>query len=432
MIRPASSVLLTRRRDPAEPANSRARSRARDLVSDLGGRAQSAVSRLGGWLDPLGRAVSPLGWIAMGGAVLCGAVGLSQGWAEFLSLSVMLAVVAGVSLLFTFGRWNYEASIDLESRRVHIGDRVLGQVVVHNGDRPSAGTTIHLPVGINAARFRVPRLGAHETFEQGFSVPTRRRAVITVGPVRSVRGDPLGLFHRSRTWTEPVELYVHPDTVRLDSRATGFLKDIEGVTTQKLSSSDVSFHALRDYVPGDDRRSVHWRTTARVGRLMVRQFEETMRSHLLLVLSLQPDDYTDRADFELAVSAVGSLGRAALQEEREVSVFTSAGRLDFPSGPGLLDALCRVELDERARPLRHVVAEASARVPAASVAAIVSGTATQPTDLRSAQVMLPAEVSTFAVRCGRGASPARRKTSGLTVLDVGTLTDLQRGMRTLG
>ena len=35
--------------------------------------------------------------------------------------------------------------------------------------------------------------------------------------------------------------------------------DVEGVASEKLTSSDVSFHALRDYEPGDDRRAVHWR-----------------------------------------------------------------------------------------------------------------------------------------------------------------------------
>lgn len=380
---------------------------------------------------PVTSMVSTLGWTVFAAAVVLGFMGWRWGWLEFRVLAVLGAVVLIVGVLFTFGRWNYTAAIELENRRVRIGAQVLGQVVIRNGDRASASTHVQLPVGLNVASFEVPRLAAGEEFEQGFRVPTRRRGVITVGPVRSVRRDPLGLFHRQRSWTDPVELFVHPDTVRLESRVLGFLKDVEGVTTQNLSSSDVSFHALREYIPGDDRRSIHWRTTARTGKLMVRQFEETMRSHLLLLLSLSPDDYLEADDFEIAVSVVGSLGRAALAEERELTVYVSTGELKFPSATGLLDALSRLELVPRACGLRELATTAAAEVPTASVAGFVTGGAIEAADLRAAQILLPPEVSTFGVRCAADLDAARRRASSMVVLDVASLTDLQRGMRTL-
>ncbi|MEK8225714.1 DUF58 domain-containing protein [Oerskovia sp. M15] len=78
----------------------------------------------------------------------------------------------------------------------------------------------------------------------------------------------------------------------------------------------MSFHALRDYVPGDDRRHIHWKTTARTGQLMVRQFEETRRSHLAVILSTRSEDYGHADEFELAVSSCGSLGLQAIKEDR--------------------------------------------------------------------------------------------------------------------
>lgn len=387
-----------------------------------------------GWrrTEPVRRTVSLLGWLVVGGALVLGWLGWTRGWLELRALALMLAVIAVLALAFTLGHWQYRVRIDLSATRVRVGESALGRVLLRNtAAKAAASTLVELPVGRNAAHFRVPRMAPDESHEEVFQVPARRRGVITIGPVRSVRSDPLGLFHRQRTWTEPVDLFVHPATVRLDTYAMGFLKDVEGVTTQKLSSSDVSFHTLRDYVPGDDRRSIHWRTTARVGKLMVRQFEETMRSHLLLILSLRAEDYVSDDDFELAVSVVGSLGQSAVLEERRVSVFTSAGLLEFRSGPGLLDSLCSVELVPGAAPLRQLAAEASAAVPAASVAAFVTGSRMEPADLRAAQVALPPELSSFAIRCGADLSPARRRASSLVVLDVASLRDLQRGMRTL-
>ena len=79
--------------------------------------------------------------------------------------------------------------------------------------------------------------------------------------------------------------------------------------TTDLSSADVSFHALRDYVPGDDRRHIHWKTTARTNKLMVRQFEETRRAHLAISLSINTEEYASEDEFELAISAAASIGR---------------------------------------------------------------------------------------------------------------------------
>ena len=110
-------------------------------------------------------------------------------------------------------------------------------------------------------------------------VPTDRRSVIPVGPPSAVRSDPLGLVRRDvveqTTWSCSCTRRSSPGLAR-----PGLERDLEGQTTNDLSTSDVAFHTLRDYVPGDDRRHVHWRSTAKAGRLMVRQFVDTRRSHL--------------------------------------------------------------------------------------------------------------------------------------------------------
>ena len=150
-----------------------------------------------------------------------------------------------------------------------------------------------------------------QVHEDLFTIPTARRAVIVVGPVRSVRADPLHLLRRQVLWTEPEDLFVHPRTVALAGSAAGFIRDLEGMPTTELSSADVSFHALRDYVPGDDRRHIHWKTTARTNKLMVRQFEETRRAHLAISLSINTDEYASEAGIR-----AGHIG----------------GRLDRPAG----------------------------------------------------------------------------------------------------
>ena len=380
----------------------------------------------------LGTVVTVLGWTALASLLLALVVGINRGWAELTVVAVFLAVTLMAAVAWVLGKTAYVVDIVLDSQRVQVGDDALGRLVIRNkGKRSLLPTRIELPVSRAVASFDLPALGNDEEHEELFAVPTRRRGVIPVGPVVSVRADPLHLLRRAQRWTEQVELFVHPRTTIIDSGHAGFLKDVEGVTTQDLSSSDVSFHALRDYVAGDDRRAIHWKTTARTGKFMVRVFEETRRSHLLLLLSVRSADYATPDDFETAVSSVGSLGLQCLREDRDLSVVTQAGRLRFPSGRGLLDELSRVELLTEAAPVSTLAEQGVALVPTASIVALVTGNGSDAAALRAADRAAPLDAFTFAVRCAGDDPVARRRIGRLTVLDLAVLDDLPRAVRTM-
>ncbi|WP_148043301.1 DUF58 domain-containing protein [Flexivirga caeni] len=381
--------------------------------------------------------VTALGWLAIAAALASLLFGLREGWRELVAVFAVLATVLILAVVRTLGRSAYTARIELERTRVTPGEQAMGRVVVTSRTgRSLLPTQFELPVGAGVARFTAPGLTRDEEHEELFSIPARRRGIIVLGPVRSVRGDPFGLFRKEKRWTDPVELYVHPRTVVLDARKSGFLRDIEGVTTQDLSSSDVSFHALRDYVPGDDRRAIHWRTTARVGRLIVRQFEETRRSHLLVALSTNPADYLDESDFEVAVSAAASVALQAVREDRPVTVVTHAGQLRSPSGPALLDQMCGVELGDGGRASLQsdadLVTQAISQVPGASIGALITGRAVSAGQLQRVDAAFPLDVYAFAVRCGPGTETLRRRrVRNLTVLDVAQVDDLPRAAGSL-
>ncbi len=398
------------------------------LSPDLARRVRSAALRV--VRHPLIASVTPVGWtLLLGGAVAAWA-GWGAGWMEFRALATMAAVVLISAALSVLQRREHSVQLELDRPRVQAGEEALGRVLVTAaGARASGPTTMEFPVGRAVASFRVGALGPDDEHEEMFTIPTRRRGIVPLGPVRSVQGDPLGAISRQKILTEAVELFIHPRITHVDGGAFGILRDVEGVTTSNLSSSDVSFHALREYVPGDDRRSVHWRTTARTGKLMVRQFEETMRAHLLILLSTLPSDYATEDDFELAVSAAGSLAASALRDDRQVTLFTSAGEIRFPNLLGMLDRLSGVELTDRGIGLRELAAKAGT-TPGLSVTALVAGT-TPPAELRGAQLALPPGVHSYAVRCSAGADLARRKVGDLVILDIAALGDLRPAVASL-
>ncbi len=376
---------------------------------------------------PAVAAVTPTGWAVLVGGVLAAVIGWNRGWLEFRTLAIMAAGAILIALLFTLRRSDHEGALELLRPRVHAGEEALGRVLVRPAKAKSGGVRMELPVGKAVASFRVGPMGQDDEHEEQFGIPTRRRGVIPLGPLRSVQADPLAILSRKRDLTEVVELFIHPRVVALEAGAIGMLKDVEGITTSNLSSSDVSFHALREYVPGDDRRAVHWRTTARVGRLMVRQFEETMRAHLLILLSTLRSDYHTEEDFEMAVSVAASIALAALREERKVSLHTSTGHINYPSMLGLLDEMSRIELVDRGSSLRSLAISGGGES-GISVGAIVTGS-TDPATLRGAQLALPPGVSTFAVRCAENQSLALRRVGELTVLDISSLDEIALAMR---
>jgi uncharacterized protein (DUF58 family) len=212
-------------------------------------------------LRPALGVVTPPGRTALGASVVLFLLAFWGGWVEFAIAAIALLAALLVALPFAIGRARYRVEIDLRTRRVVVGEPASGRIVVSSdASRVMLPSRMELPIGDGVGRLAIPSLKPGEQHEDLFVVPTQRRAVIAVGPARSVRGDAFGLVRREVRWTEPQLLYVHPRTTSLSGAVAGFFKDLEGQPTDDLSNDDVSFHALRGYVPGDDRRYIHWRT----------------------------------------------------------------------------------------------------------------------------------------------------------------------------
>jgi uncharacterized protein (DUF58 family) len=357
-------------------------------------------------------------------------LGYRLGWDELLLVAGGCLVAMVVALVFTLGRSSLAVGIELDPHRVVVGEQAVGRVSVTNtGSRRMLPARLEAPVGSGVARFEVPTLAAGATWDELFVVPTTRRSIIPIGPVSSVRGDPLGLARRALAWAEPIDLYVHPRTVRLAGLTSGWIRDLEGRPTNDLSPSDVAFHTLREYVPGDDRRHVHWRTSARLGALMVRQFVDSRRSHLGLVLSTSRGDFASDDEFELAVSTIASLGVSALVEEQAVTVTTGGRPLAAYAPPRLLDGLAGVELAERRADLAALVRRSVPIVRGASIVALVTGSRVTPAALRAAAQIFHHDVRVLAVRAQPGVPAALQTIGSTTVLDLGALDDLPRVMR---
>ncbi|MFE4469247.1 DUF58 domain-containing protein [Leifsonia sp. NPDC056824] len=406
-------------------------------------RTGSAVGRaVASAAHALGAVITPLGWSMFLVTVLALVAGYVLGWTEAVVAGWMAVALLLIASLYLVGRIAYDVGLTLPTNRVVVGDRAPGEVTVRNPVRRRLpGVRVEVPVGAGLAEFAAPALASGEEHSDVFVVPTSRRGIVPIGPVRTVRADPIGLLRREMVWAESLDLFVHPRTIAIPSMSTGFVRDLEGAPTRDLTQSDVAFHALREYMPGDERRNIHWKSTAKTGSYMVRQFEETRRSHLLVALSLSEADYATEEEFELAVSATGSLGVRAMLDSRTVSVVASAETPDFAKrvvfsarrlstvGRGrLLDDLAGVETAESALRLPELAQVASEDAAGISIAFLLCGSSVTATQLRSAAAHFPLGVDVVAIVCDEGAVPSLRRVADLSVLTIGYLEDLQRSL----
>ncbi|GAA1235019.1 uncharacterized protein (DUF58 family) [Microbacterium phyllosphaerae] len=393
---------------------------------DAGWRDVAAVigARILVRLRMITAAIRPLAWVLMALAVGFWILGQIAGWAEFTIAAVVIAITVGLCALFLIGRTAYDVSLDLARSRVVVGERAVGALTLANrGARAILPSRVVLPVGSGRGEFGIQRLAPGEEAEELFAIPTQKRGVVKVGPVSVVRGDPLGLFERAHRREDPVDLYVHPRTVLFDGQSLGYLRDLEGLPAADLSRDDVSFHALLEYQPGDDLRHVHWRSTARTGTMMVRQYEETRRSHFVIGLSRSTGDYATDDDFELAISAAGSIGLRAIRDSQRVDVRVQGRELAAGTGKQLLDSLSAVENSKpRDGGIDHLAGVLARTMPLASVVVLVCGSKVSTDDLRLACARLPYGAKVLAVVADRSVSaPALRRIGDADVVTIGAL-----------
>ena len=368
-------------------------------------------------------ALTPVGWAVIA-AMLAGTVAaLAFGWLEGFIVAVMGLVALVVAVASVASPSPLSVSLRMKNDRIVAGQVAVGRVrVVNESGRRSGSTLVEVTIGRGSGEFLVPPISGNGTWNESFSVMTKRRGVINVGPARTVRMDGLGLLRRVRSWDDPILVHVHPPTVRFSFDATGMQMDVEGVASEKLTSSDVSFHALRDYEPGDDRRAVHWPSTARFGRLIVRQFEETHRSHHMVLLDTRVDAW-DRRSFETAVSVAASLALAGLGEARTVSMHTADEWIPTGSPMAMLDALSEMETSTRSE-FAGIVRRCIMERGGISVLSIVVGAGVDDEEAARLANIAPVDVVVSVIRVVPGSARRRRKITRGVIIDCPSLEDL--------
>jgi uncharacterized protein (DUF58 family) len=210
-----------------------------------------------------------------------------------------------------------------------------------------------------------PPMAPNEEVEAQVEVMPLRRGVLRFTGVTLARTDPLGLARATATVPLPQSVLILPRRYPVPSIALpGMAKYQEGgVALASSVGQSEEYVALRDYRNGDPLRHIHWRSWARVGKPVVKEFEDEFFVRHALVL----DTFTDHLHseiFEEAVSVAASFACALPTQESLLDLlFVGPQSYCFTAGRGvahveqILEILASVRTcsDQPFRALEHLV-----------------------------------------------------------------------------
>ncbi len=297
-------------------------------------------------LTPRGLALLALGPVLL-------AAGFRFGYPELtvLGCAAPLAVLLGVG----YAAWRPRLSVTRQAQpdRVTRGEASQVTLTVHNGSRLRSATLIAYD-RCGARTVAVPLLRlrpSHDTVTR-YPVPTAHRGVVSIGPLRVERRDPLGLLTVVRDRGDAITVWVYPTIYPLTAVPVGVARSLDG-RIDRVPHGSITFDTLRQYVIGDELRRVHWRTTARIGQLMVREHVDTSLPRLVILLDDRVAAHTHDS-FEAACEAAASIVVAAHQDELPLSLVLVSGAIVGGDGPRhtmtreYLDALAEAGLHDDA------------------------------------------------------------------------------------
>ncbi|GIW04585.1 MAG: hypothetical protein KatS3mg059_1205 [Thermomicrobiales bacterium] len=311
-------------------------------------------------------------------------------WPVLDQLSLALAALVALAYIWTQSSLRGLAvgrRVDADRRQV--GQTLQEEIVVENRSRfgklwLEVRDLSTLPGHAASRAIQVAGRSGHSWM---VATVCAKRGRYRTGPVVIRGGDPFGLFSRARHFPAQIEVLVYPAVVPLPGFVlpAGMLSGGQ-ILDQRTPFVTPSVSTIRDYVPGDAFSRISWSATARLGRLMVKEFDIDPTSDIWLILDLDrqyryvtnapaplapdpsgawPVEAWLNATDEYAIAIVASLARRCLDQGRAVGLIASGAHHEvMPAERSdrqfvkMLETLAVVEADGD-RPLAEVlVAEA--------------------------------------------------------------------------
>ena len=284
---------------------------------------------------------------------------LGTGMATGFGLFYRLLYILVLTLLLTYV-WTWlnlralHVSVRRRTRQVEVGDTIEEEISARNGSRlPKYALEVEdltdLPgySGGMALSLRGDGLGSEgRGATWRMQLPARKRGVYSMGPIRVTHSDPFGLFRRDRRFGGTDSVIIYPHTYTL----SGFdipAAQLWGDSSTRKRTHTVTPHAssVREYAPGDSLSRVHWNSTAKMNKLMSKEFDLGRAAEVWVLIDLHRDvqagELEDSTD-EYAVSIGASLANRYLHAQLPVGLIAYGDERYFlpaETGAGHMDRM---------------------------------------------------------------------------------------------
>lgn len=268
------------------------------------------------------------GWAATGAGVALAGLWVLLGERELGVAAVLLiAAVTAAAVTVLRGRPRLELARRMNVAGVHEGDHASVTLRLTNRGKPLRHVTVRDEVtGLGTAEFATAALAPRQSLSATYRVMCRPRGVYPIGPAVVRVADPLGLFSTTHTTGSIDTLVVYPAVENLTGLpgVPGRNLAVNARRPEHSQRGGEDFYTLRDYQQGDDLRRVHWPSSARRDRLMIRQLETPWQARALVILDVRASAYPDEPAFEAAVSGAASVLRHLVHDGFAVDVWAGA------------------------------------------------------------------------------------------------------------
>lgn len=320
-------------------------------------------------------------------AIVLVVAAFSTGYPFLFFLVYLGLLVGGGSYILTrLGLSDLEAGYAVSQLSAHVGDRLRVTYTLRNTGRlPKPWLEVHNPTTLpGGLPGRALSLGGREERSWLVRTPLQRRGHFRIEPLQVRTGDPFGFFEASAAVGQGVTVVVYPriDPLPLWRLPPASIEGAHASPERTLQATPLAT-TVRPYAPGDSMNRIHWRTTARLGEIQVKEFdlEQTADAWLFLDMDRQAEvGAGDRSSTEVAVRAAASIADKALAENRAVGLTVSGHRTTIlPPDRGsrqrlkILQLLAAVEADGRT-PLHEALVSGLGRLRRGMTAIVVTAT----------------------------------------------------------
>lgn len=202
--------------------------------------------------------------------------------------------------------------------------RSVGSITVGSAEVEVTARNLTVACADARRRLLLPPMPPGAELETALELTPPTRGRYELGPPVLIDSDPIGMFEPHRRFGEPIEVVAFPRTYELPRLAawdTGYGRQF--ARARQMRRDQGEFRGIREHTPGDDLRHVHWKVSAHVGELAVKEYEPLRHDLISIHLDLAAANHYGEGELstlESAISAAASIARAGLAEQRSVAV----------------------------------------------------------------------------------------------------------------